>query len=310
MARRWNSKILLAKIETVYGTDPTPTGAADAILAQNVVLSAMEGQDLARDLDRNALGADATIPVELHQKLAFSVELAGSGAAGTAPPWGRLLRACGCAETISAGVSVTYNPVTDAHSSLTIYLWIDGTLHKLTGARGTAKIGITAQGTPKIDFEFWGFFLAPAETARSNPTLTGWQKPLAATRTNTPTFTLGGTALVMRSAMFNLGNAVAPRLLINAEEIWIESRNESFECQVEAVAVSTYNPWTLAANMTEQVLALAHGVGAGKIVTLNIPKLQLQRPGGIQNVNEAVEWQLRGAPQMTSGNDQWTLVCT
>ncbi len=96
-ARRWNSKILLAKIETTYGTDSVPTGAADAVLAQNVVLSAMEGQDLARDLDRNALGADATIPVELHQKLSFSVELAGSGAAGTAPPWGRLLRACGCA---------------------------------------------------------------------------------------------------------------------------------------------------------------------------------------------------------------------
>ncbi len=62
-----------------------------------------------------------------------------------------------------------------------------------------------------------------------------------------------------------------------------------FEAQSRRVGrVSTYNRGPLAQNMTEQVLALVHGVGAGRIVTLNIPASPDQRPGGIQNVNEAV----------------------
>ncbi|MEL6888376.1 MAG: hypothetical protein AAFO86_06670, partial [Pseudomonadota bacterium] len=96
MAIFWRDKIMAIDIETTYGTDASPAGA-DAVLAKQVTLSPMEGNDLDRELELPYFGSQGTIPVELHAKLAFEVELAPSGTAGTAPAWGKLLRACGCA---------------------------------------------------------------------------------------------------------------------------------------------------------------------------------------------------------------------
>ncbi|MDZ4095464.1 MAG: hypothetical protein U1D35_11235 [Paracoccaceae bacterium] len=75
----WDQKILLAKVETTYGTDSTPTGAANAILAIDGSLTPMDGNDVSRELELPYMGADATIPAELHAKLSFKVELAASG---------------------------------------------------------------------------------------------------------------------------------------------------------------------------------------------------------------------------------------
>lgn len=307
--QRWNTKILLAKIETAYGIDPTPAAATDAILAREVALTPMEGSDVSRDLETPWMGNDETLPADLHARLSFRVELAGSGVAGTVPRWGALLRACGCAQVISAGVSVTYNPVTDGHESVTFYLWIGGTRYLLRGARGNARIEISVSGIPYIVFEFWGLFSQPADVTRVSPTLTGWPSPQLASDANTPTFTLGATDFLLRNLTFNLGNTVEPRFLINSEELWITDKAETVEWQMEAVPLATWNPFSLAAARTTVAAVIAHGVGAGRICTLNLPRLQVQRPQvtGAQNVKE---WSLRGIPVPASGNDQWTLVLT
>jgi hypothetical protein len=101
MPIKWKSKILLAEIEVTYGTDPAPTGADNGILATNVVLQPMEGQDISRELELPWLAAQATIPAGLNMRMTFRVELVPSGTAGTAPKWGPLLRACAVAQTIS-----------------------------------------------------------------------------------------------------------------------------------------------------------------------------------------------------------------
>jgi hypothetical protein len=307
---RWNTKILAAKIETTYGTDPVPTGAANAILAKDVVWTPMNGNDLDRELDMPSLGQLGSIPAELHAKLAFKVELAPSGAAGVAPGWGVLMRACGCAEVVVATTSVTYNPVTDNHSSVTFYLWIGGTRYVMRGARGNAKFAVTAQGIPYIEFEFTGLYQAPTETARSAPTLTGFQRPLMASDLNTPTFTISATDFILRSLNFDLGNKVETRFLINSEEVWITDKVEALEFVIEATLISTWNPFAIAAAMTTVPLVFAHGVGAGKIATLNLPLMQLQRPQALQAAQNIKEWSLRGVPLPNAGNDQWTLVLT
>ena len=98
MAISWRSKILLAKIEAIYGTDAAPTGAANGILAVDVSFNPMQGSDVSRNLERPFLGAQGTVATELHAELSFKVELVGSGTPGTPPAWGVLLRACGVAE--------------------------------------------------------------------------------------------------------------------------------------------------------------------------------------------------------------------
>ena len=95
---KWKTKIILAKVEGTYGTDAEPA-AADAMLMTDVELRPMEGQDIARNSERPHLGAQETIPAGLYVTLTGSVELQGSGAAGTAPGWGILMRSCAAAET-------------------------------------------------------------------------------------------------------------------------------------------------------------------------------------------------------------------
>lgn len=308
--RFWMKKVLLARTETTYGTDPVPTGAQNAILAQQVRLSPMEGQDVARELERPFFGADATIPAELHQKLSFRVELAPSGSLGVAPAWGPLVLACGCAQTIAAGASVTYNPITDNPSSATIYFFYDGIRHRLRGARGNVKIVIEANATPYLEFEFWGLFEVATDTANPNATLTAFRDPLVANAANTPVFTINGVAQVLRSFNFDAGRQVEPRFLIGSESILITGAREKIEARVEARPMATFNPYALAQSAATVPIVLQHGVAAGARTTLNVPLAQIQRPGGIEQQQNIAEWPLSFVPQMSAGNDQWTLVLT
>jgi hypothetical protein len=310
MAFYWNKKVLLAKIEAVYGTDPTPTGLANAMLATEIKLSPMEGQDLSRELDLPYLGGQRSIPTDLHMKLSFKVELQASGSLGVAPAWGPLLRACGVAQTIAAGVSVTYNPISSAMESATFYLHVDGSLYKMLGARGNAKFTVSPQGIPYIEFEFWGLWTAAAAAADATPTLTGFIAPIVASKTNTPTFTVGGQALIMRQFMMDMGNEVERRFLINDHSILIVDRAETIETTVEAVALGTWNPFALAAAQSAVVIALTHGTAVGQRVTLNVPIAQVMRTPNLENNQKIVEWPLRLTPIPNAGNDQWTLVLT
>ena len=128
--------VILSKIETTYGTDSEPV-AANAVKASNIDIRPLEGNEESRDFQTAALGAQPTIPVGVYQMVSFDVELGGGGAAGTAPGYGPLLRACGMAETITEDTSAVYEPVSDTGDSATLYINLDGNLHVLTGARGT-----------------------------------------------------------------------------------------------------------------------------------------------------------------------------
>lgn len=309
MPLKWKSKVLLAKIETAYGTDPTPTGALNAILATEVRLTPMEGQDVSRNLEMPYIGAQASIPTELHSKLAFRVELTPSGTPGTPPPWGVLMRACACAEVIEATTSVTYNPVTDGHESLTLYLWIDSTLYKLSGARGTCVLRVNAQAIPYLEFDFTGLWTLPSETPQATPTLAAQlaRKPKVGTTANTPVFSFSSTPLVMRSFALNLGNTVETRFLIGSESVLITDKAETIETTVEAVKLTTLNPFQLAAQQTTGELSLTHGTVAGSIAHLTAPSAQMQRPQSLENQQNIKEWPLRMVPLPMTGNDQWTL---
>lgn len=304
------NKVLLVKIESTYGQDANPSGAANAVLATDITVTPMEGSDVSRDLELPYFGAQATIPTELHARISFSIELAPSGAAGTPPAWGPILRGCGVAEVIDVGTSVTYNPVTDAHESVTIYLYIGETLYALKGARGTAKFNVTAQAQPKIEFEFTGLFVKPAESARPAADQTAFQKPEVATSARTPVFTIGGTPLIMRTAMLDLANSVEGRFLIGSEKILITDREDLLETTVEAVPLTTIDPFDLAQNQTQVAVQLVHGTVAGKIATLDVPAAQMQRPQGLSYAQNIKEWPLRLIPLPVTGNDQWTLTLT
>lgn len=310
MAIRHKEKILLCKLETTYGTDPTPV-AGDGILAKDLVVMPMEGEDVERDLELPYLGNQGTIPVNLHMKLTFKVELAGSGAAGTAPAWDAAMRACGVAQTIAAGASVTYNPVSSGHESVAFYFWNGPTRYTILGAQGTCTLTFNTSGIPYLEFEFTGLWAAPSDEARVTPTnFSAYQAPKEVTTANTPVFTLGGTSLVMRSLTMNFGNEIEPRFLMGSEIIVLSDRSEQIETTVEAVPIATFDPFARALNAANVPVVLTHGTQAGNIVTLSAPFAQMQRPTGLEEQQNITEWPLRLVPRPSAGNDQWTLTLT
>ena len=306
------SRILLIKTETVYGTDSVPTGSLNAVLAKDVTISTMEGQDVERDLDLPYFGNTGSIPADLHRKISFKVELEPSGTAGTAPAWGAALRACGMSETSVALTSVTYAAVTDNPQSATIYFWVGNTRYTMPGSRGTVKLMYSKQGIPYLEFTFTGLFTLPTEVARPMPvTLTGFRDPKIAAARHVPTFTLNGVSTLKLAALsLDMGKVVEPRLLINAEEILITDGREKLDLTIEAEALSLINPFQLAMDQTKVPLQFIHGTVAGRRATLNVPLLQLARPTSLGESQGVVEWPLQGMPIPNAGNDQLTLVLT
>lgn len=270
---------LLAKLETTYGVDPTPTGASNAILLSELTMRPMEMQTVDRALIRPFMGNNEQLPTQIYNGCDFSVELAGSGTAGTAPAIGPLLRACGFAETITAGVSVSYAPVSTAFESLTFYANLDGVLHKGIGARGNVSFSLKNNDRPIARFSFTGLFVPIADAALPAVTLSAWKKPLPCNRNNTPTFSLHGYSALLDDLQIDMANQVVYRGLIGgAEFVRLTDRKPAGSVLMEAVKVADKDWWTSIQAATDGALELVHGLTAGNIVEIDAPHVQLHTP--------------------------------
>lgn len=273
----FRKKVLLAKTEVTYGTDPTPTAAANAILVKDVVLEPVVGERLSRELDKATFGADLEDMVGTHVRLTFKVEAAGSGAAGTPPGFGPVLKACGYSETVVASTSVTYSPIEDAVDSNTIYFHHDKKLHKLTGARGSVKFMGKKRQYPYFEFTFIGIYNAPTASTVPTPTLTAFQKPVPF-RASTVSCSLIGQTVGLHEIDVDFGQKVNFYEHSEEESIQIEDREGSANVLFELPELGTYNFYTAAAAGTTGALSYVHGTVAGNIVTIEAPSIQLKDP--------------------------------
>lgn len=279
MAKLNRKKAILAKIETTSGTDSVPTGAANSILVRNLSVTPIEGDIVNRDLIRSYIGNSEEYLVGEYRVVEFDVEIAGAGAAGTAPAYGPLLRACGMAETVTGGVKVEYLPVSSAFETVSIYCNTDGLNHKLTYGMGTVSMDFTAKGIPFFHFRFIGKWTAVTDTALPSQTLTAFQKPLPCSTTNTPTFSfLGVSSLVIESLRIDLNNTLNFRSLIGAEYSQIVDRKATGELMFEAVPVATLDVVSLARTNTTGALQLIHGTTAGNKVQIDAPAVDIGKP--------------------------------
>jgi hypothetical protein len=208
----------------------------------------------------------------------FEVEVAGAGAAGTAPKYGPLLRGCAHAETVNASVSVVYAPVSESEESLTLYFHHDGHLHKVLGARGTMTLSITAKQIPKFMFRFLGLYVSPTATADATPTLTGFQTPLSVGKVNTPTFSLHAFSGKLQSFTLEQGATVVHRELVGEESVQITDRRSTGSILIEEPPIGTKNFYAAAAAETLAALEIVHGTTAGNIVEVDAANVQVLTP--------------------------------
>lgn len=297
---------VIAKTEVTYGTDPVPTGAENAILSKGAVPQPLLGNLVTRDLDRSTWGAQSEINTGPYVTVAFSVEIAGGGAAGTAPKYGPLLLACGMSGTINAGVSVVYAPASTALKSVTIYYYVDGQQHIIKGARGNVKLNLSRGQIPSYDFEFTGLYTRPTAVANPALTLTSYQAPVAVTKTNTPTFTLHGTAVNCEAFTADFGNQIVYRNLIGSESVELTDRNVRGSVTIEAPTLATKDYFAASeahAGVTLAAVQLIHGTTAGNIVQFDGPKVQLGAPS-ISNSDGIVTYAMDTIYTANASNDE------
>ena len=286
MPRRYFRKLaVLAKVEATYGTDVVPTGAANAMEVSNVTVTPFEGERVSRDLIRPYFGDQGFVLAATYARLEGSIELAGSGAAGTAPAYAPLLRACGMAEIITAGQKVEYKPVSASQEAVSLYANLDGVNHIMLGARGTFTLSLTPRQIPRFVFRLTGLLGPIADTPLPAAAYAGFQKPLVCSKANT-SFTLHGLSAPMESFSFDLGNTVEPRMLVGYEGIEITDRKTSGTAVIEAVSIATKDWFSIARASTLGAIAAQHGLVAGNICEIAAAGVQVGQPtyGNTQGV--------------------------
>lgn len=297
-------RILLAKVETTYGTDSTPVVASDAIDAEKIDIM-YEGDVLERNPVRATLSPSQPVLGARSIKISFDVEIKGSGSAGTASKLGDLIQACGFAETVSAGSSVLYLPTGVAEKSITVYLYDlqdsgSPILHKIKGARGTFQLNAEAGKVAKLSFTFYGLYTIPADVADpGTPTYQSTKPPIV----ESAQLTLNGvTTLVAQALSLDMQNGVIRSDDISSvggvSKYVITSRKPTGKIAPEAVSVAAYDYWSDWIAATARALSLVIGSAAGNKCTISMPKIT---PDAI-NQEDASGMLRRSIPYRASAN--------
>lgn len=317
--RFWERKAILVKTENQVGVDAYPNATANWVEARNVTFQPFDMETVERNVGQPYFGNGAKLANGKYSRLTFECALVGSGIAGSAPKLAPLLQASAFTEKVASGYSTTYNLISRDIRSVTIYVNIDGTLHKMLGCRGTSTITLDAKGVPLIKFEMESIFTAPTSSAL--PTTInrrGWQveQPVTSTTatglsfSNSTTLDCGlvfnGTTLACSSLEITLGNQLSHVEAPGPQaEIAITDRQPTCSATVLAPPLSDFNPFALA--------------DAGAVVGLTFT--QDNRPGykvridskvrvisiEYDQIDQMLAYKLTLEPTPVAGNDELTL---
>lgn len=266
------------KLEAVEGTAETIT-AAEIIFVEDVKFSP-QVESLLRNPHLTTLSRQTPVAGRAQGSMSFRVQMYGGSAAGTAPFWGALIQACGCAETIVASTSVSYKPASSSLKSATVKVFMDGISFRIKGARGTVSAEYMAGQIPALSFTFSGLF-EPALDVNSyvdEATLAGsafpsfLPKPFKAALLKVE----NTYKAITRQIRWDLGVQLAYTPDANVtgfKRVDITGRNPTGEINVEAVTKATYDFFTKLANKTAVQIQCFTGAddsgnGTGSLNTL------------------------------------------
>ena len=276
MSMSLNRTQIAAKIEAAEGTAEALTNA-EAFLAFRQGDPQPDVKMAERDPFRDTLSQLPALATMRSAKFPFQVELAGSGTAGTAPFWGKLLKACGFAETITPGTSVVYAPASTAIPSMTLAAYMDGVIFKTWGARGNLKISGQIDKPIVMPLEYQGADFSQLDGAMlANVNYSNIIPPPFIGGT----FTLDGVPFLINKFDIDLANVLALRSDPNSasgnKSCLITGRKPKITLDPEMMLASTKDIWTMWKNGTTGALSIVLGATAGNIVTIAIPKFQIQ----------------------------------
>lgn len=302
-AMRKKNQLICAKVESVYDTDSVPVVGTDSLLAMDIKFKEIV-DPVERPANIASLSNVASVAGKKQSEVTFTIELKGSGTAGTAPRIGALLKACSFGETVVSSTSVTYLPVSSGQLSCTIYFFIDGRRHVMTGCRGDVKIKCEAGQMAVAEFTMKGRFATPTLVALSSPTLETTNPQVC----KSTAFSYNSrTTLVVKACELEMGNVVAERPSISDANaiagFEITGRKPMLTIDPEATIETSYDFRSDALGGNLRAISWVVGATAGNIVTFSIPKFNAYFPE-YEDRNEILVEKIKGECVQNSGNDE------
>lgn len=278
MGMRARNKKLFAEVEGSYGSAAT-IAATSAVRTSGLEILRYAGDRVDQAYDRAGLGNDRRINVNPHAGLStFRVPFAGSGDPAEAPAWGKLLQACAAAETDDTTVNSAwyYTPVDTGFKSVTCVVTEELIQQQMVGVRGNFGIEANPGSLPVFVFSTWlGSYARPVALSLSSPDDSDYQDAIPVTYANTTVLTIGGKQFAVSGFTFDAGVTVTRLNQPGRLETVVEDRRPSGTIIVSPSQVSDiidlFAKLESHAGTTDVAIALTHGSGAGKQLSLQIP---------------------------------------
>ena len=278
MAKNSKLKTILVKNEASYNASTTPSGSANAVQVTSLELTPIVSDEVSRETIREYLGNQEVLLANQRVEVSITVEMAGSGTAGTAPKYSPLLESSGLNLTTSSN-SVTYAPESSDFGSCTIWCNYDGVLHKISGCRGSFSINLAVSEIPTITFNMVGIKGTITDAALPTTTFSNQAKPVIVNSLNTDNFSIFGYSGVLQNWSFDMNNNVIYRELIGgSKSVLITDRSPSGSMSVEMPALSAHNFFTDAEGSSTGTNTWRHNGGAGNIITCSCPQTDFSAP--------------------------------
>lgn len=280
--------LVLAKIESVSGTDPTPTIALNALLGGNTNIK-VNGETLERDFDRASLSPLQHIIGAKDVEITFETELKGSidanlGTEDEVPEADPLFQGCGMARSLTASTAksgapndgkIIYKPTSSGHKTITLWIYLDGILFKANGCMGTMKLMAESGKMPRIEWSFKGTFNVPIDMAI--PSGAVYQDVKAVPFTGAQ-FRVGGYSAIIEALNIDLANDIQRRVDANASEgvlgFIITARDTQGSINPEAVKEATNPFWKDWKAGKAVALTATIGKTVGSKLKVSGPKVQ------------------------------------
>jgi hypothetical protein len=268
--------------------------------------SPIDAEFVERTLVRAAKGNFGKLAVGVHRVFEFEVELASSGAAGTAPKFAPLLLGCGMSETLTASTSAAYNLVANG-PWMTLDCYLDGLLFKMTDALGSVSYELNAKGIPVAKFKYLGAYSTATDTALpSGADFSGFVQPLTVGDVNTPTFSFFGVDAKMSKFTFDVANALAWRDVVNGAGARSANRTPKGTAVIELESTATKNWGEVARLGTLGAVQVVHGTAAGNIFQLDLPRIQIDQKPTFSEEDGIAMVNLSFSAQPNAGYDEMT----
>ena len=274
-------KQLAIKIETTEGTDAVPSDVDVVAPVYDLEYTPNIEQNI-RDNVQASLSRIKQVSGQQAATMTFSLELKGSGTAGTVPTHlSDALQACGMGETIVGATSVTYNPISADDKTVTLEMRIgDASTNfksfKILGARGTFSLVATKGQIVLVEFEFTGVYVEPTDTTAFTTPSDG-QDPETFLSASFEFQT--ETTLKISQCTLEIGNEVTLRNDVNKAaghiSAVIVNRQPIGSIDPEEELISTVNFWSQWTTDAEGELKYILGTTAGNITTISAPKAEI-----------------------------------